>query len=294
MRYHLLHRTEYQYDSIVSRSQHVLHLQPRVTEWQRVLAYELSVEPVAESSSTHVDFFGNIVNSMAVGTPHTKLSILARSEVEATARTYPHPQETPPWEQVRDLCPAAWTEAGAAPGEFLGDSPIVTATPAIRAWAAQSFTPGRPLLAGVLDLTGRIHRRFQFDPKATTVATPVVEAFRQRRGVCQDFAHLGLACLRSLGLAARYVSGYLETVPPPGRARLAGADASHAWFAVWCPGLGWIDADPTNNLLPSFRHLTVGWGRDFSDVSPVRGVASGGGEHQLSVAVDVEPQMVES
>ena len=149
------------------------------------------------------------------------------------------------------------------------------------------FPQGRPLLEGVLDLTARIHDEFTFDPKATTVATPLTEVFASRRGVCQDFARLEIACLRSLGIPARYISGYMETVPPPGTPRLVGADASHAWLSVYCPGVGWIPVDPTNNLLPSDTHITVAWGRDYNDVSPIRGVILGGGAHALQVHVDV-------
>jgi transglutaminase-like putative cysteine protease len=154
-------------------------------------------------------------------------------------------------------------------------------------YARESFPPGRRILDAVLDLTARIHRDFKFDPTATTVATPLALVLEQRRGVCQDFAHLQIACLRSLGLPARYVSGYLETAPPPGQPKLIGADASHAWVSFFCPSLGWIDADPTNNLLPSLQHIILGWGRDYSDVSPIRGVLSGGDDHTFGVAVDV-------
>jgi len=172
-------------------------------------------------------------------------------------------------------------------GEFAFDSPLVPLDTPFTDYARESFPPGRNLLAAVLELTARIHRDFKFDPTATTVATPLARVLEQRRGVCQDFAHLQIACLRSLGLPARYVSGYLETVPPPGQAKLLGADASHAWVSFFCPGLGWIDVDPTNNLLPSMQHITLGWGRDYGDVSPIRGVLVGGEEHTLTVSVDV-------
>jgi transglutaminase-like putative cysteine protease len=172
-------------------------------------------------------------------------------------------------------------------GEFTFDSPLVPLDTPFTDYARESFPPGRNLLAAVLDLTARIHRDFKFDPTATTVATPLARVLEQRRGVCQDFAHLQIACLRSLGLPARYVSGYLETVPPAGQAKLLGADASHAWVSFFCPGLGWIDVDPTNNLFPSMQHITLGWGRDYGDVSPIRGVLVGGEEHTLTVSVDV-------
>jgi transglutaminase-like putative cysteine protease len=160
---------------------------------------------------------------------------------------------------------------------------------ALRRYAAASFPAGRPTLEALLDLTQRIYRDFTYDPRATTVSTPLNQVWRTRRGVCQDFAHFQIGCLRALGLPARYVSGYLVTKPPPGKPRLVGADASHAWVALYCPGVGWIDADPTNNVLPAEHHITVAYGRDFSDVSPVKGVILGGGHHTLSVAVDVTP-----
>jgi transglutaminase-like putative cysteine protease len=171
--------------------------------------------------------------------------------------------------------------------EFLFDSALIPAGAELAAYARAAFPPGRPLLDAVLELTRRIHEDFTFDPEATTIATPLADVFTSRRGVCQDFARLEIACLRSLGLPARYVSGYLETVPPPGRSRLLGADASHAWLAVYCPESGWIHVDPTNNLLPSCTHVTVAWGRDYNDVSPIHGVILGGGKHTLRVNVDV-------
>jgi transglutaminase-like putative cysteine protease len=197
------------------------------------------------------------------------------------------PQRTPAWQAVRDRCASDVLTEDSAAGEFRFDSPNIVRKPAFAEYAAQSFPKDRPLLDGIRDFTARIYRDFRFDPRATTVATPLDEVFKKRRGVCQDFAHFAIAGLRSIGLPARYVSGYLETLPPPGKPRLVGADASHAWYAVWCPGHGWIDADPTNNLLPGDRHVTVAWGRDFSDVSPLRGVVVGGGGTSPGVSVDV-------
>jgi transglutaminase-like putative cysteine protease len=173
--------------------------------------------------------------------------------------------------------------------QFIFDSPYVTIWPAIRRFAAPSFSAGRPFLEAVQDLTERIYRTFTYDPTATSISTPLHDVLRHRRGVCQDFAHLEIACLRSQGLAARYVSGYLVTQPPPGQPRLRGADASHAWLSVYCPDLGWIEVDPTNNVFPGSGHIRVAFGRDYSDVSPIKGVVLGGGEHTLQVAVDVVP-----
>jgi len=240
-------------------------------------------QPVVEDE--RVDYFGNGASYFAIGVPHNRLVVTARSQVRVSAP--PLPERTPAWEQVRDRCASDKLTEDSTAGEFRFDSTYITRQPAYAEYAAASFAKGRPLLEGVRDFTARIFRDFKFDPRATTVATPLDEVLKKRRGVCQDFAHLAIAGLRSLGLPARYVSGYLETLPPPGKARLVGADASHAWVSVWCPGHGWIDADPTNNLLPGDRHITVAWGRDFSDVSPLRGVVVGGGGSTLGVSVDV-------
>lgn len=285
MRYKVIHRTEYEYHSGVSVSQHMLHLRPRATERQRLDTFQLTVEPPIGTSNVHEDFYGNLVDIFSIDIPHKVLVVTSTSHLEVASPVWPEPSSTPPWERARD---AAIAEVGDGhPIEFLYDSTKIAQSATFRDYALKSFTPGRPLLSALLDLVNRMYREFKFDPKATNTTTPIEEAFTKKRGVCQDFAHIGIACLRSLGLPARYVSGYLETVPPPGKVRLAGADASHAWISVWCPGLGWIDADPTNNLLPGDRHVTIGWGRDFGDVSPIRGVAVGGGDHTLKVGVDV-------
>jgi transglutaminase-like putative cysteine protease len=213
---------------------------------------------------------------------HKRLTVRAQSRVAVSATRLPPPADTPPWEAARD--PAALPLDAIECGF---DSPLIRASAELAGYVQPSFPPGRPLLEAVIELTQRVHEDFTFDPRATTVATSLMEVFTLRRGVCQDFARLEIACLRSLGLAAHYVSGYLETVPPPGTPRLLGADASHAWLAVYCPGIGWIDIDPTNNLLPAGTHVTVAWGRDYSDVSPIRGVILGGGDHSLRVHVDV-------
>ena len=195
--------------------------------------------------------------------------------------------ETASWDQVRNLSRGVQIGAALEASEFLYDSPLIKMDDAFAEYAAASFPKSRPTLAAVLDLTRRIHDDFSFDQEATTVSTPVRDVLKKRRGVCQDFAHLQIACLRSLGLPARYVRGYLRTYPPPGKERLVGADVSHAWLSVYCPGAGWLDVDPTNNVFPSDRHVTVAWGRDYSDVSPIRGVVLGGGGHELKVSVDV-------
>ncbi len=285
MLYQVTHRTTYGYGSDVAVSHHVAHLRPRELAWQQVADYTLTIDPVPTVTTERTDFYGNAASFFSIGSPHDRLTVTARSRVRVRASGLP--ERTPAWQQVRDRCASDVLTPDSAVGEFRFDSPYITRKAAFADYAVTSFPKDRPLLEAVGDFTARIFRDFKFDARATTVATPLDDVFKKRRGVCQDFAHFAIAGLRSLGLPARYVSGYLETLPPPGKARLVGADASHAWFAVWCPGHGWIDADPTNNLFPGDRHITVAWGRDFSDVSPVRGVVVGGGGSGLGVSVDV-------
>jgi transglutaminase-like putative cysteine protease len=287
MLYAVTHRTSYAYGSAVPVSQHLAHLHPRETPRQQLLDFHLEIDPEPTVIAHRTDYYGNGAAYITVEGPHKSFAVTARSQLQIAPAAWPRAAETPPWERVREWGASDLLAPDSEPGEFLFNSPLIAIDPAYGDYAAASFPPGCPFLTGVIGLTGRIFRDFTFDSRATTVATPVAEVFRKRRGVCQDFAHLGIACLRSLGLPARYVSGYLETLPPPGRARLVGADASHAWFAAWCPGHGWIDADPTNNLLIGSRHITLGWGRDFSDVSPLRGIVMVGGSHRLTVSVDV-------
>jgi len=199
------------------------------------------------------------------------------------------PQQSLPWEEAARLLPNDHNLAGLEAYQFQFESPRIRKRQDFASYALQSFTPGRQMAEALRDLTARIHKDFRFDARVTNVGTPTEEVFRKRRGVCQDFAHLQIACLRSLNLAARYVSGYLRTYPPAGQPRLVGADASHAWVSAYCPGIGWLDMDPTNNLVPSDGHVTLAWGRDYSDVSPLRGLILGGGAHTLKVAVDMEP-----
>jgi transglutaminase-like putative cysteine protease len=213
--------------------------------------------------------------------------------VEILPYTPPMADETMPWDRVEPYCRenSIFSEDCLGALEFLYPTSLIKKLPVFREYTMPSFPEDRPVLEAVMDLTCRIHKDFKFDPKATTVATPLEEVMKNRRGVCQDFAHLQIACLRTMNIPARYVSGYLETDPPPGKPRLVGADASHAWVSFFSPDHGWIDVDPTNNLLPSSRHITVAWGRDYNDVSPVRGVILGSGDHSLKVSVDVAPEM---
>ena len=289
MRYTITHQTSYAYDAAVSVSHHLVRLTPRDLPRQRCLAHQVEIAPTATHTVLRTDYFGNTSEFITVEGAHPHLVITARSTMEVEPGVLPAPAETPPWETVRDMACGAAVTPGLEAVEFIFDSLFLQRRAMFADYAASSFTKARPILEAVLDFTHRIFHEFKFDPHATTVATPVERVFQEKRGVCQDFAHLQIACLRSLGLPARYVSGYLETLPPPGQPKLAGSDASHAWLAFFCPPYGWIDVDPTNNLLPSDRHITVAWGRDFHDVSPIRGVLVGSGKHTLKVAVDVLP-----
>jgi transglutaminase-like putative cysteine protease len=283
----LSHITTYDYESDVTVAHHLLRLAPRRMPRQVRLSHAWETWPLPAATSRYTDYFGNEVTFVTLEGAHRQLRVSTRSRVAVGPAFISDPTETPAWESVRGLCRTDRSPRALEAYEFTFASPLAPLAESFADYARPSFSAGRPLLEAVLDLTGRIHREFSFDPTATTVATPLAEVLDQRRGVCQDFAHLQIACLRSLGLPARYVSGYLETVPPPGQARLVGADASHAWIAFYCPGIGWMDVDPTNNLLPSMQHITLGWGRDYSDVSPIRGVLVGGGDHVLQVGVDV-------
>lgn len=287
MHYTITHRTTYRYRFAVSVSHHLLHLQPRPTPRQKPLECTLAITPAPASAHSRTDYHGNTATFIEVESSHRELSVIARSRVEVAALELPDAAETPAWENVRDVCARDVLTPDSEAGEFLFDSTHVAREAALADYARPCFPAGRPLLEGLVELTHRIFRDFKFDPRATNTATPVMEVFHKRRGVCQDFAHLGITCLRSLGLPARYVSGYLETLPPPGRPRLIGADVSHAWISIWCPGFGWIDTDPTNDQLVSDRYVTLAWGRDFADVTPMRGVVVGGGQHKLEVGIDV-------
>ncbi len=290
MKYRLIHRTKYTYAGAVTVSHHLARLAPRTLPGQRCPWHELEILPEPVGRGVHVDSFGNVSTYFEIEGKHEVMEVIARSLVEVFPNHHPDARATPPWEQVRNACQVEKLTPGSEAGAFRFGSAMVPLGKEFADYAAVEFLPGRPVLEAVLGLTGKIFRDFKFDPRATDVTTPVSEVLKKRAGVCQDFAHLMLACLRSLGLPARYVSGYLETAPPPGRPRLTGADASHAWVSVFCgESAGWIDTDPTNNLLPVERHITVAWGRDFSDVSPLRGVTLGAGGQKLDVAVDVIP-----
>jgi transglutaminase-like putative cysteine protease len=287
MIYRVRHETTYEYSDPVSVSHHVLRLTPRDLPLQIRRSSKITVTPAPQAHAlAHQDYFGNSVTSFSLQEPHERMIVLAASELEVKSAPAPDLSQSPPWESVRDSsCNLESLEAC----QFVFDSKRISASPALADYARPSFPPNRPILAAVNHLTARIHDDFRFDTEATEVSTPVETFFEKRRGVCQDFSHLQIACLRSLGLPARYVSGYLRTLPPEGKPRLVGADASHAWCSAWCPGIGWVDFDPTNNCIPTGGHITVAWGRDYSDVSPIHGVLLGGARHTLKVGVDVMP-----
>jgi len=289
-RYHIEHETRYAYTARVSTSQHVAHLAPRVLPVQQVESHVLEVDPAPAQTSERDDYFGNRVHAFTILAPHQSMRAVSRSVVTVTPVSRELvPAASPAWEEVAADLVYRKGVALAAGAEFAHNSPFAAADPALAAFAAGSFVPGRPLLDAAMALMHRIHDEFTFDPSATSITTPVTRVLAERHGVCQDFAHLQISCLRSLGLAARYVSGYLLTDPPPGQPRLIGADASHAWLSVYCPTHGWVDLDPTNACLPGVRHITIGWGRDYGDVSPLRGLILGGAQHALEVAVSVTP-----
>ena len=290
MNYTITHRTIYKYTAAVSASFHAARFEPQTLGGQICQAFELDVWPAPAVKKSRIDYFGNSVSFFSIQEMHRKLEVAARSRVTVRAATQPALALSAPWKEVRERFRDPVSPADVKPYEFRLDSPLLMAAPTLADYAKQSFPDGTPTLAGVRDLTRRIFRDFKYDPRATTVATPLDEVWKKRAGVCQDFAHLAIAALRSLGLPARYVSGYLRTIPPPGKPRLIGADASHAWFAAYCPQHGWLDFDPTNDVLCGEDHITVAMGRDFSDVSPLSGILTGGGEHEVVVEVDVKPE----
>ena len=287
MTYNIVHRTLYEYAAPVSISHHVARLEPRVTATQEREAFSLKIFPEPTLRKERTDYFGNELCLFSVQEIHNRLDIITQSRVTVRAKKLPAPEISLAWENVTRLFRDPVSPEVVVQYQFIFDSPQVRASLELVDYAKESFGHDTPLLAGAADLTRRIFTDFKFDSKATTIATPLEEVFEKRRGVCQDFAHLSIACLRSLGLPARYVSGYLRTRAPEGKERLVGVDASHAWFSIFCPGTGWVDFDPTNNCQPAEEHITVAYGRDYSDVSPVAGILTGGGKHVVKVAVDV-------
>ncbi|WP_029007962.1 transglutaminase family protein [Azospirillum halopraeferens] len=288
--YRVRHVTAYDYGEAVPLSHHLIHLAPRPHPRQRCRSGGLTIDPPASVRTDRIDYFGNPVTYVAIQEPHRRFAICAEHVVEVADAPLPDTEATPPWDTLRQsLSRLPGPDDAAAIAQYAFDSALVRASPELAAFAAPSFTPGRPVASAACDLMRRVHTDFTFDPTATTVATPLAEVMATRRGVCQDFAHVMIGCLRSQGLPARYVSGYLRTVPPPGQPRLIGADASHAWVSVWCGGGDWLDLCPTNDRIVDRDFITIARGRDYDDVSPMRGVLVGGAGHGLTVQVDVEP-----
>ncbi|MFQ5598667.1 MAG: transglutaminase N-terminal domain-containing protein [Nitrospiria bacterium] len=288
MNYRIVHQTIYEYSGLMGLCHNEARLKPRELPNQQCLNTTIQIDPAPADYLERLDFFGNRVAYFSIQQPHERLAVTATSDIAISAQ---QPRfefgNVLTWETVRnrlrsDLAPEILNAL-----QFTLDSPVVQTNDALAAYGQPSFPPGQSLVTGVRDLMHRIHADFTYDPEFTSIATPLSEVLLHRRGVCQDFAHLAIACLRAQGLAARYVSGYVETVPPPGKERRIGADASHAWFSVYLPDHGWFDFDPTNDQMPMDRHIVIAWGRDFSDVTPLKGIGFGEGKHRLKVSVDV-------
>jgi transglutaminase-like putative cysteine protease len=291
MKYRVIHTTRYRYSQPVTLCHNEAHLRPRSFSRQQCTDSRLVVEPAPALVHERTDFFGNAVSYFAVQQPHDLLTVTATSSVELRSVALPSNFEASlPWDTMTLRLASDLSPVGVQARHLALDSPMAGTSADLADFALPSFTAGRPLLAAVHNLSYRIHREFIYDPHFTTIATPLSEVLTLRRGVCQDFAHLAIGCLRSLGLPARYVSGYLQSVPPTGQPRLVGADTSHAWFAVFDPDAGWIDFDPTNDQIVRDQHVTTAWGRDYSDVTPLKGVVFGGGTHTLEVSVDMREE----
>ena len=290
MKYRVTHSTKYNYSENVTLCHNVAHLLPRTTPQQECRMSELTISPLPVSVNEWSDLFGNRQASFSIQKPHKELVVTATSEVEVLSSGSLLDDAFPTaWEKVVEYLENATDSESINARMYVLESEFIEFSDEIRDYTSISFIPGRPVLQAVEDLMHRIYKEFDYVPGFSTIATPLDEVLKHRKGVCQDFAHLAIACLRMQGLAARYVSGYLETIPPKGKERLVGADASHAWFSVFVPHQGWIDFDPTNARIPAEQHITAAWGRDYADVAPLKGVIFGGGKkHQLEVAVDVE------
>jgi transglutaminase-like putative cysteine protease len=294
MLYDVRHETRFRYASPVSISHQLLKLRPRRSNRQNVLDATLAVTPNPYVQRSWVDYFGNEVEFLTVQEPHRELVVLSQSQVEVLPGMSIMLDFSPAWEVVAQSMQTPTNNEALSASQYCFASPFVDVHAELRDYALASFTPGRPLLEAVMALTTRIYEEFSYQGGVTDVYTPVLDVLKLKKGVCQDFAHLQIACLRAIGLPARYISGYLMTHPPAGKEKLKGADESHAWLSVWCPELGWVDFDPTNNLITNLDHVTLAWGRDYGDVSPVSGFIFGGGAHEVAVSVDVVPMIAVS
>lgn len=285
------HTTTYRYSTPVETALHLATVRPLDRPWQRVVTHHVSIDPAPSYESARIDAFGNEVRYFSFDAPHESLLVTSETTVVLTPRWGAlDASATPTWEDVAAQLRFRAGGPYRPESEFVFASSNIELAPELRAYALPSFAPGVPIIAGAIDLMHRIHAGFTYEPQATAFDTPALRAFRLRQGVCQDFAQVMIGCLRSLGLASRYVSGYLRTLPPAGAPRLIGADASHAWVSVFCPDTGWVDLDPTNDVLADLDHVTLAVGRDYSDVSLLRGIILGGGAHTVDVAVHVTAQ----
>lgn len=288
--YKISHTTTYLYETPVRVCHNLVMLTPRNDWYARPINHRVTIRPTPNVQNRREDYFGNAIHAFSIEEGHRQLLISATGKIEVQYSPVINPATTPAWEEVRDSVrqqtDPRWLEAC----QFRFDSPRVRAAADFERYASSSFPKSRPILEGAIELTQRVYKDFEYDTNATHVHTPTEEAYELRRGVCQDFSHIQIACLRSLGLSARYVSGYLRTHPKPGQSRLVGADQSHAWLSLYCgQKVGWVDLDPTNNKVCDLDHIPIAWGRDYTDVVPVRGVFLGGGHHQINVSVDVSP-----
>lgn len=284
----IIHKTDYTYQESVSLCHNIIRLIPRSTNKQFCIKSIVTINPEPEVIIEYDDFFGNKLVYFTIEKEHKKLSVHVFSEIEKLLPTVEQPPEINeiPWEEVCGLMHTLTPELLDVK-QFIASTPMTTANDTIAAYASISFPRGRPLFEAAKNLMNRIFADFKFESGFTTISTPISEVMKERKGVCQDFAHLAIACLRAMGLPAKYVSGYIETIPAPGVEKLVGVDASHAWFSVYIPGSGWVDFDPTNNLMPADQHITIGWGRDYADITPLKGVIMSSGRHELKVSVDV-------
>ncbi len=290
MRFQLTHRTSYSYASSVDSAHHIAHLRARAFPGQTVASVVVETDPAPALAVQHLDHFGNHIDIYRIDKPHTRFDIEVRATVDVRFPDPPPAASTPPWEEIRAALDGDGFPHAVQASEFVHDSPLVPTDAELRAYGAPSFAAGRPILEAARELTSRIKADFAYEPGATDISTPLAEVFAGKSGVCQDFAHVEIAALRAHGLAAGYVSGYIRTVRSQDELALRGADASHAWVAVWCgPATGWVHLDPTNDLVAREDHVAVAWGRDFADVSPLRGVILGGDSHTYSVGVTLVP-----
>lgn len=294
MIFNVSHTTRYEYSAPVSYCQNIATLRPRDSIGQQLLDYKIRISPQPAELSERVDFFGNFITRFTIQSEHKSLKVTTRSKISRDYGQYHESIHSPACKGI-SMETALTALKGLDPEvidarQYILESTFIKRTDSnIREYAERSFSGNRSVFEAAYELMQRIYTDFQFMPGFTSISTPIEEVMQEKKGVCQDFAHIGIACLRSVGLAARYVSGYIETVPPEGQEKLVGADASHAWFAVFIPGFGWVDFDPTNNQIPKNQHLLVGWGRDYYDVPPLKGVVTGSGKSKLKVAVDISP-----